>query len=36
MLAVVFIVLIGVGATIGMHVLQSRIERWDYDRHFED
>lgn len=31
-LATVFLAL----AAIGLHDLQSWLERWDYDRHFED
>jgi hypothetical protein len=36
MLILVLVMLNGLVTAVGIHLLQSRLERWDYDRHFQD
>ena len=36
MLMLLLLMLNGLVTAVGINMLQSRLERWDYDRHFED
>ena len=36
MLSLLFLMLNGLATAVGIHLLQSRLEVWDYDRHFQD
>ena len=36
MLMLLLLMLNGLVTAVGINLLQSRLERWDYDRHFED
>ena len=36
MLTLAFLFLDGLATGVGIHLLQSRLERWHYDRHFHD
>jgi hypothetical protein len=36
MLTLLLLMLNGLVTAVGINMLQSRLERWDYDRHFQD
>ena len=36
MLTLALLFLVGLATAVGTHVLQLRLERWHYDRHFGD
>ena len=36
MFSLVLVMLNGLVTAVGIHLLQSRLERWDYDRHAQD
>ena len=36
MLMLLLLMLNGLVTAVGINLLQSRLERWDYDLHFED
>ena len=36
MLSLLLLMPTGLVTAVGLNLLQSRLERWDYDRHFED
>ena len=36
MLSLLLLMLNGLATAIGIHLLQSRLERWDHARHFQD
>jgi len=36
MLSLLLLMLNGLATAVGINLLQSRLERWDYDRHFQD
>jgi len=36
MLRLLLLMLNGLATAVGINLLQSRLERWDYDRHYQD
>jgi hypothetical protein len=36
MLILIVLMLNGLVTAVGINLLQSRLERWDHDRHFDD
>ena len=36
MLGLVLLMVNGLVTAVGINMLQSRLEQWDHDRHFED
>jgi hypothetical protein len=36
MLTLLLLMVNGLVTAVGINMLQSRLERWDYDRHFQD